>query len=134
MKKRVIIIIAVCVAVIAVIAVFAAVRPRTDKNTVIHCYEFSAAYDYAVENGYEPFIIYGAKEPEFDSQKNSFTFEKRENGLYLTSYTGKSDVVYVPLKFNGETVTGIAEGAFDGRYIQEIYIPQNIRFIECGFD
>lgn len=133
MKKTLKIIIAVLIILIIAATVFFAVSGRKPK-TIIHCYEFSAAYDYARDFGYDTFIIYGAKPPEFGLDENLFEYEETEDGLMITSYSGDGVEVYVPKEHNGKQVIGISQGVFDGVKVKEIYIPFSVSIIQCAFD
>lgn len=130
--KKILIIIAVIVALIAVLAVVSAVSGRKPQ-TVIHCYEFSAAYDYARDFGYDTYIIYGAKPPEFNQDEDLFEYEETEDGLMIKSYSGDGVEVYVPQEHNGRQVVGISESAFDKVKVREIYIPFSVSLIQCVF-
>ncbi|MBR4766680.1 MAG: hypothetical protein IK085_07955 [Clostridia bacterium] len=133
MKKALKIIIAVIAALIIAVAVFFALSGRKPE-TVIHCYEFSAAYDYARDFGYDTYIIYGAKPPEFGLDEDLFGYEETQGGLMITSYSGDGVEVYVPKEHNGKQVIGISQGVFDGVKVKEIYIPYSVSLIQCTFD
>ena len=133
MKKALIIIIAVVAVLIIALSVFFAVSDRKPQ-TVIHCYEFSAAYDYARDFGYDTYIIYGAKPPEFSLDEDSFEYEETEEGLMIKSYSGDGVEVYIPKEHDGKQVIGISQGAFDGVKVKEIYIPFTIVRIQCTFN
>ena len=133
MKKVLIIIIAVIAALIIAAAVFFALSGRKPE-TVIHCYEFSAAYDYARDFGYDTYIIYGAKPPEFGLDEDLFGYEETQGGLMITSYSGDGVEVYVSKEHNGKQIIGISQGVFDGVKVKEIYIPYSVSLIQCTFD
>ncbi len=133
MKKALIIIIAVVAVLIIALSVFFTVSGRKPQ-TVIHCYEFSAAYDYARDFGYDTYIIYGAKPPEFSLDEDSFEYEETEEGLMIKSYSGDGVEVYIPKEHDGKQVIGISQGAFDGVKVKEIYIPFTIVRIQCTFN
>ena len=133
MKKALIIIIAVVAVLIIALSVFFAVSGRKPQ-TVIHCYEFSAAYDYARDFGYDTYIIYGAKPPEFSLDEDSFEYEETEEGLMIKSYSGDGVEVYIPKEHDGKQVIGISQGAFDRVKVKEIYIPFTVVRIQCTFN
>ena len=133
MKKTLKKTVAVIVALIAIIIVSAVLANRKPK-TIIHCYEYSAAYDYARDFGYDTYIIYGATPPDFSIDENLFEYEKAENGLMIKSYSGDGAEIYVPKEHGGEQVVGISNGVFDGIRVKEIYIPFTVSIIQCTFD
>ena len=133
MKKALKTIIAVTAILIIAFAVFFALSNRKPE-TIIHCYEFSAAYDYARDFGYDTYIIYGAKPPEFGLDEDLYQYEETEDGLMIKSYSGDGVEVYVPKEHNGKQVIGISQGAFDGVKVKEIYIPFTVSIIQCTFD
>ena len=133
MKKALIIIITVITALIIAAAVFFALSGRKPE-TIIHCYEFSAAYDYARDFGYDTYIIYGAKPPEFNLDEDFFEYEETDEGFMITSYSGDGVEVYIPKEHKGKQVVGISQGVFDGIKVKEIYIPFTVSIIQCTFD
>ncbi|MBR0121112.1 MAG: hypothetical protein IJM10_04930 [Clostridia bacterium] len=133
MKKFFIII---SVIVLSLLVVFFAVNVFSSHkpNTVIHCYEYSAAYDYAQDSGYDTYIIFGAKPPEFNVDKELFEYENTPEGLMIKSYSGDGVEVYIPKEYESRQVIGILSGAFDKVTVKDIYIPETVTVIKCSFD
>lgn len=71
-----------------------------------------------------------AKETSSSSFK---TVAKTDNTVYITGYTGKDKVVYIPRKIGNKTVTGIASGAFsNNKTLSEVHITSSITRVEAN--
>lgn len=55
-----------------------------------------------------------------------------EDGNYVEGYKGEGVTVTVPTKVNGKKVTSIADGAFSGRGVKEVTLPEVITAIPDG--
>ncbi len=68
-------------------------------------------------------------------ETNAADFTVAENdasSVYITAYTGSDETVYIPQQIGGKTVTGIAEGAFEGnKTIKEVHITSSIQTVEA---
>ena len=133
MKKSLKFLITAVVVLVIGLTVIFAVSGRKPK-TVIHCYEYSAAYDYARDFGYDTYIIYGAKAPDFSADEDSFEYKETKDGLMIVSYSGDGVEVYIPKEHGGKQVVGISSGVFDGVKVREIFIPFTVFKIQCTFN
>ena len=70
-----------------------------------------------------------AKETSSSSFK---TVSKTSDTVFITGYTGKDKVVYIPRKIGNKTVTGIASGAFsNNKTLTEVHITSSITTVEA---
>lgn len=67
-------------------------------------------------------------------ETNSANFKTKSqtaDTVYITGYTGKDSIVYIPREINGKTVTGIAADAFKGnKTLTEVHITSSITTVE----
>ncbi len=61
-----------------------------------------------------------------------FTTEENETGLTLTGYSGTGEVLCVPARIGGRTVTRIGSGAFAGADCATVILPDTLERIEAG--
>ncbi len=68
-----------------------------------------------------------------------FKYEKNSEGVTITGYSGKSEIIEIPAKIDGLSVTEIGVGAFlDYKNLKEIIFPDSIKkigdyaFCDCG--
>ena len=61
-----------------------------------------------------------------------FTFQETGDGLMLTGYGGETEVLCIPSSIQGQSVTGIAPGAFSGFAGRAVILPPTLR--EIGAD
>lgn len=65
------------------------------------------------------------------NQANFKTTSKSTSTVYITGYTGNDNIVYIPRKIGGKTVTGIASNAFaNNKSITEVHITSSIDTVE----
>ena len=57
---------------------------------------------------------------------NDFEFEKSKEGLILTKYNGNDAYLIIPSSIDGEPITTIASGAFEGEYDYMVSAPYEI--------
>lgn len=75
--------------------------------------------------------LYAVWEPWTDA--SAFTFTSQSDGtLLLTGYTGDGGPVVVPQTVDGQTVTGIAAGAFAGADVTRVVLPPSLQTIQAG--
>lgn len=59
------------------------------------------------------------------------TIQRTASTVYISSYTGSDNVVYIPRKINGKTVTGIAANAFkNNKTLTEVHITSSVLEVE----
>lgn len=66
------------------------------------------------------------------SHPSNFEFEQVDGGYVISKFVGTDTVLVLPNEYNGETVTGIRAGAFEGKSVRAIYIPDEITNVERG--
>ena len=66
------------------------------------------------------------------SDASLFTYESVSGGIAITSYTGNENTVSVPAKIGGKTVVTIRSGAFTGKSMETLVLPNTIKTIEDG--
>ncbi len=98
----------------------------TQNDLKIHCYENSAAMQFAQINGYA-----------YETVKNEYTYKtyKNDNGTTvaeLTKYTGSATSIIIPTKIDGYTVESIGTGCFAGKSVISLYVPSTVRKIGSG--
>ncbi len=64
--------------------------------------------------------------------KESFSYEITDGRVKITKYVGNEPVVVIPGMIDGATVTEIAAGAFTGRTVVAVSIPDTVEVIEKG--
>ena len=57
-------------------------------------------------------------------------WEKREQGIYLTGYSGEDEELILPDEIEGEPVTGIGAYAFARTKITMVWLPRYLREVE----
>ncbi len=67
-----------------------------------------------------------------ETNASDFTVKSETaNTVHITSYKGSDNVVYIPRKIDGKTVTGIAEGAFANcKSLNEVHISSSVLEVE----
>ncbi len=66
------------------------------------------------------------------SQPESFVYDKSCEGVTIKEYIGEEKIVVVPDEIEGITVNFIESGAFEGKNIRALYIPDSIEYIADG--
>ena len=66
------------------------------------------------------------------SDTTDFAWAETEDGVRITDYHGKDDLVVIPELLGGRSVTAVAEGAFDGCTAAEVIFPPTLREIAPG--
>lgn len=66
------------------------------------------------------------------SEAGNFSFRRDGEDLIIIGYTGSEQVLAVPQRCGGRTVTGIAAGAFSGCPAQTVILPTSLRTVEAG--
>ena len=61
-----------------------------------------------------------------------FRFEENDNTVYVEEYIGHSKVVRIPAYINNKPVTLIADCCFFGCSVQQVVIPNTVRFIDVS--
>ena len=65
------------------------------------------------------------------AETGEFLYEQRDDGVYITGYTGSDTILRLPESIDGQSVTGVASAAFAGNStIVELYVPDSCRIIE----
>ncbi len=59
--------------------------------------------------------------------------EYDEYSVYIATYKGNDETVYIPREIDGKEVTGIAADAFSGnKTLKEVHITSSVRVVEAG--
>ena len=67
-----------------------------------------------------------------ETPAESFEYEVGESGVKLTGFVGGESIVVIPQSIDGKKVTAIAAGAFSGKGVRAISVPDCVNVIECG--
>lgn len=62
--------------------------------------------------------------------KSEYTYEKVENGVAITGYTGDATHIIIPEKIGRKNVVAIGESAFDATRIISVVVPDSVKTIE----
>lgn len=94
-------------------------KPATDADVDCVWYtdaEFTKRYDFN-SNVTQDIKLYGLM------QSKGLTFD----GATVTGYTGSNEQVYIPAKANGQTITTIGDGAFEGNLtLKYVVLPETV--------
>lgn len=96
--------------------------PATDRGKESELYKRYAEYR---ENATLAF-----KSNETASAED-FEYAQDGEGVKITKYVGNDNIIVMPEKIDGLAVTHVAEGAFEGKNIRALYIPDGI-YVESG--
>ncbi len=61
-----------------------------------------------------------------------FSVQEQSDGLFLTGFSGDTDVLCIPSVIRGQTVAGIAPGAFSGLTSRVVILPPALQEIGAG--
>ncbi len=64
------------------------------------------------------------------SEESAFAFEQREDGYYVTGYSGEDAVLSVPAQYNNADVVGVASNAICSEKIKTVVLPHTVSCLE----
>jgi hypothetical protein len=70
-----------------------------------------------------------AKSYQWNIWDGDYQYQKISGTVYITGYRGKESVIIIPDKINGISVTTIASGAFRGKDLTGVTIPESVTVI-----
>lgn len=59
--------------------------------------------------------------------KDEYVYEVKGRGIIIKEYIGKEQIIYIPETIENKPVTKIANEAFEGRNLLEVYMPDTIK-------
>ncbi len=62
--------------------------------------------------------------------KSIFTYEIKEEKLYITGFTGDGEHMVIPAEIDGKSVYGISDGAFEGYSFKSVIISEGVEHID----
>ena len=97
--------------------------PVTDNGEESELYERYQTYKNELEQSFATAVPLGAE---------CFEYEDADGGVRITKYVGEDSVAVIPESIGAESVTSIAAGAFDGRNMRAIYVPDSVTYADRG--
>ena len=87
---------------------------------------------FAMVIGYAPVNIYASDVPQKQEATLENDFDFDANSGTIKKYKGKATDVVIPEKINGKAVTTIGKGAFGGKKLTSVVIPEGVETIDQG--
>ena len=92
-------------------------------------YEYmDGKWTYKPSDGVTSAPVPAAPQPDPVKESGKFQYTER-GGITITGYTGSTKNVKIPEKINGSPVTSIGAGAFSGKQLNRITIPNSVTSI-----
>jgi len=97
--------------------------PATDEGLQSELYKRYETYKMELP------LAFSASEP---LTSDNFEFEETDGGVRITRYIGNDSVAIIPGVIGEKAVISLAAGAFEGRNMRAIYVPDSVAEVERG--